>query len=116
MVVPAWTARGLIGGAAGRAFFIVLLAAVIVAANLRLHLWFTSRFYPGELKWLRARVGRWVAGADWLFCASLIAGALLLGDERSPLAIVLLSFGIGAGIAFLVIEPATTRGAFRGKQ
>ena len=31
----------------------------------------------------------------------------------SPLAILLLSFGIGAAVAFLVIEPATTRAAFR---
>ena len=45
MVIPAWYARGQIGGIWGRTFFITLLASVIVAANLRLHLWFTSRFY-----------------------------------------------------------------------
>ncbi len=45
MVIPAWYARGHIGGIRGRLFFITLLASVIVAANLRLHLWFTSRFY-----------------------------------------------------------------------
>ena len=56
MVIAAWNARGLIGGTAGRVLFIATLAAVIVAANLRLHLWFTSRFYPGELEWLRPRV------------------------------------------------------------
>ena len=89
------------------------LAAVIVAANLRLHLWFTSRFYPGELQWLRARVARWIHGADWLFALSLVAGALLVGDEGSAVAILLLAFGIGAAVAFLVIEPATTRAAFR---
>src|SRR5262249_46630190 len=42
MVIPAWYARGHIGGTWGRVFFITMLAAVIVAANLRLHLWFTS--------------------------------------------------------------------------
>jgi eukaryotic-like serine/threonine-protein kinase len=113
MVIPVWTARGLIGGAAGRAVFIAALAAVIVAANLRLHLWFTSRFYPGELKWLRARVSRWIHVADWVFALALVAGALLIGDEGSPLAILLLAFGIGAAVAFLVIEPATARAAFR---
>jgi hypothetical protein len=113
MVIPVWTARGLIGGVAGRAVFIATLAAVIVAANLRLHLWFTSRFYPGELKWLRARVSRWIHAADWLFALSLVIGALLIGDEGSPIAILLLAFGIGAAVAFLVIEPATTRAAFR---
>ena len=113
MVIAAWNARGLIGGLTGRVVFIATLAAVIVAANLRLHLWFTSRFYPAELKWLRGRVARWIHLADWLFVGSLAIGALLVGDERSPLAILLLGFSIGAAIAFLVIEPATTRAAFR---
>jgi hypothetical protein len=113
MVIAAWNARGLIGGMAGRVVFISTLAAVIVAANLRLHLWFTSRFYPAELKWLRGRVARWIHIADWVFAGSLVIGALLIGDERSPFAILLFGFGIGAAIAFLVIEPATTRAAFR---
>ena len=113
MVLAAWNARGLIGGTSGRVVFIATLVSVIVAANLRLHLWFTSRFYPGELKWLRGRVARWIHLADWFFVGSLVAGALLVGDERSPLAILLLGFAIGAAISFLVIEPATTRAAFR---
>ena len=113
MVIPAWTARGVLGGWTGRAVFITTLAAVIVAANLRLHLWFTSRFYPGELRWLRARVSPWIHAADWVFVLTLVAGSLLIGDEGSPLAMLLLSFGIGAGVVFLVVEPATTRAAFR---
>jgi predicted Ser/Thr protein kinase len=113
MLIPAWNARGLIGGAAGRAVFILTLAAVVVAANLRLHLWFTSRFYPGELEWLRARVTRWIHGADWIFAVVMVVGGLLLGDQRAPLAITLIAFGIGAALASLVIEPATTRAAFR---
>jgi len=113
MMIPVWNARGAIGGAAGRAVFVATLAAVIVAANLRLHLWFTSRFYPGELKWLRARVARWIHAADWLFALSLVTGGLLVGDEGSAVTILLLAFGIGAAVAFLVIEPATTRAAFR---
>ena len=113
MVIPAWSVRGVLGGSTGRAVFIVALVAVIVAANLRLHLWFTSRFYPGELRWLRARVTPWIHAVDWLFMLTLITGSLLIGDEGSPLAILLLSFGIGAGVGFLVIEPATTRAAFR---
>lgn len=114
MVPAAWQARGVIGGSTGRALFIVTLAAVIVAANLRLHLWFTSRFYPRELAWLRARVARWIGAADWVYALALIGAALLLGDEQSPLAVLLLSFGIGSGVAFLFIEPATARAAFRG--
>ena len=113
MVIPAWTVRGVLGGWTGRAVFITTLAAVIVAANLRLHLWFTSRVYPGELRWLRARVSPWIHAADWVFVLTLFAGSLLIGDEGSPFAILLLSFGIGAGVVFLVVEPATARAAFR---
>jgi hypothetical protein len=111
MVIPAWYARGHIGGVWGRAFFITMLAAVIVAANLRLHLWFTSRFYESELTWVHDRSGRWIRAADWVFAAALIAGGVLI-SERSALSIVLPSVAIGAVVAFLLIEPVTARAAF----
>jgi hypothetical protein len=113
MTIPAWRARELIGGLSGRTFFIVLLCSVIVAANLRLHLWFTSRFYPGQLRWARRRVARWIRAADWVFVTVLAAGGLVIGEERSPIAVLLISVAIGAAIVFLVIERATTRAAFR---
>ena len=112
MVIPAWYARGHIGGMWGRVFFITLLASVIVAANLRLHLWFTSRFYESELTSVHNQSGRWIRIADWVFAAALIAGGLLIVDERSPLTIVLPSVAVGAVVAFLLIEPVTARAAF----
>jgi hypothetical protein len=115
MVIPAWTVRGILGGWTGRAVFIAVLASVIVAANLRLHLWFTSRSYPSELRWLRGRVATWILVADCAFALTLIASGLIIGDDSSPLAILMLSVGIGAGVAFLFIEPATTRATFRKK-
>jgi hypothetical protein len=113
MVIPAWYARGHIGGWQGRTFFIALVSTVVVATTARLHLWFTSRFYPGELAWVHQRSSRWIRAADWLFAATLIAGGLLIGDERSPLAIVLPSVAVGAIVAFLLIEPVTARDAFK---
>jgi len=112
MVIPAWYARGRIGGTVGRAFFITLLASVIVAANLRLHLWFTSRFYESELTAVHDRSSRWIRIADWVFAATLILGGLLISDERSPLTILLPSVAVGAVVAFLLIEPVTARAAF----
>jgi hypothetical protein len=112
VVIPAWYARGQIGGWQGRVFFIALVATVVVATSARLHLWFTSRFYPGELEWVHQRSSRWIRAADWLFAATLIAGGILIG-ERSPLAIVLPSVAVGAIVAFLLIEPVTTRDAFK---
>ena len=112
MVIPAWYARGHIDGTVGRAFFITLLASVIVAANLRLHLWFTSRFYESELTAVHDRSGRWIRIADWIFAATLILGGSLISDERSPLTILLPSVAVGAIVAFLLIEPVTARAAF----
>jgi protein kinase-like protein len=113
MMWPAWIGRQIVGGPLGRGLFICSLIAVIVAANLRLHLWFTSRFYPAELPWAHRRAGIWIQLADWLFVASLAATGILVGEDRSPVAIVLLAVAVGAAIAFLVIERATARAAFR---
>jgi predicted Ser/Thr protein kinase len=113
-MIAAWYARPLLGGMLGRAFFIVTLGAVIVASIARLHLWFTSRSYPAELKWVRRRVAPWVRAADWVFVVVLVSAGLLIGDERgSRLAPVLLGIGIGAAVAFLLIEPATARATFK---
>jgi len=112
-VFPAWYARGQIGGWQGRTFFIALLATVVVAAAARLHLWFTSRFYPSELAWVHRRSSRWIRVADWAFAATLALGGVLIGDEGSALAIVLPLVAIGAVVAFLLIEPVTTRDAFK---
>jgi predicted Ser/Thr protein kinase len=113
MMVPAWYARGQIGGWQGRAFFIALLATVVVATTARLHLWFTSRFYPSELEWVHRRSSRWIRAADWAFAVTLALGGVLIGDQGSPLAIVLPSVAVGAVVAFLLIEPVTTRDAFK---
>jgi len=112
MVIPAWYARGHIGGIPGRLFFITLLGSVIVATNLRLHLWFSSRFYDSELTWVHGRSSRWIRVADWVFAAALIAGGVLIRDAGSPLSILLPSVGIGAVVAFTLIEPVTARAAF----
>jgi hypothetical protein len=113
MIVPAWYARGHIGGWQGRTFFVALVATVVVTVTARLHLWFTSRFYPGELGWVHRQSSRWIRGGDWLFAATLTLGGILIGDERSPLAIILPGVAVGAVAAFLLIEPVTTRDAFK---
>jgi len=113
MIWPAWMGRQVIDSLVGRALFIAVLVAVIVAATLRLHLWFTSRFYPGELRRARRRGSRWIRLADWLFVVSLALTGVLVGEDRSPVAVVLMAVAVGAAIVFLVIERATTRAAFR---
>jgi len=112
---PAWLARVGIGGPLGRTLFIGTVAAVIVTASLRFHLWFTSRFYPAELGWVRARAAPWIAVGDTLFTLSLVSGGLLIRQEDSSVGLVLLSIGLGAAVAFLMIEAATARAAFRAR-
>jgi hypothetical protein len=110
---PAWHARSVLGGSLGRAFFIVILAAVVVSGCLRLHLWFTSRFYSAELMWVRRRSSGWIAAGDVLFSVGLVSAAVLSRAENSSVDVLLLSVGVGAAVAFLAIEPTTTRAAFR---
>ena len=86
---------------------------MIIAANIRFHLWFTSRFYPSELRWARRRTQRWVRAADWGFVISLAVLGLLVGDANPAVAILLISVSIGTTLAFLIMERVTTRAAFR---
>jgi serine/threonine protein kinase len=113
MALPAWSARGVIGGMEGRIIFVVTLVSIIVSANLRLHRWFTARFYPAELDWARARTARWIQIADWIFTASLAIAGLVVGDDRAALAVFLFSMGVGTAVVFLFVEPVTERAAFK---
>lgn len=113
MIWPAWMGCQIISGSLGRALFFATLVAVIASATLRLHLWFTSRFYPAELHWALRRGGIWLRLADWLFVTSLAVTGILVGEDRSPVAIVLLAVAVAGAIGFLVIERATARAAFR---
>lgn len=112
---PAWIARSAMGGTPGRIFFVLILVAVVGSASLRLHLWFTSRSYPDELPWVRRRSRVWTSVADVLFSAGLVGAALLVRTEHSSIDVLLLSIGVGAAVAFVFIEPATTRAAFGKK-
>jgi len=112
MIWPAWHVHGYLGRA-GLFFFFATLAAVVVAGNLRLHLWFSSRIYPDELPAQRADVALWIRSADIVFATLLLIGGLALPPERAGWAALLISFSLGSAIAFLFIEPVTTRAAFR---
>jgi serine/threonine protein kinase len=87
------------------------LAAAGVAANLRLHLSFTSRFYGAQLRDQLARSAPWIRGADVAFVLLLMVAAGL-AHRADPLhATVLLGIAVGSLIGFAVIEPTTTRAA-----
>jgi|CXWL01.1.fsa_nt_gi hypothetical protein len=112
MTMPAWFARGVVGGATGRVFFLVILASVVAASSLRLHLCFTSFYYPRHLVTLRSQVATAIRLSDLVFVAGLATTALALGDGHAVLVVLLLSVAVGAAVSSVVIEPATTRAAF----
>jgi serine/threonine protein kinase len=112
MVWPAWIIHRSFG-AAGLAFFFSILAAVVVAGILRIHLLWTSFEYPEDLQERRAEVSRMIWWADAAFAALLIIAGIALPADQAGWAALFISVGLGVAISFLVIEPATARAAFR---
>lgn len=112
MMWPAWQVHRWTGRF-GVLLFLATLGIVIVGANIRLHLWFTSRTYPSELIEQRANVAQWVRAADILFAVIMIATGLGIADTHTGWGALFISFGIGAAVAFTIIEPATARAAFK---
>lgn len=113
LLIAVWMARGIVGGAGGRALFLTALIAAIGNITLRLHLWFTWRMHAEAWMEQQARVSRWLRVTDTIFVAALAIGGLASGEEDSGLAALLLSAAVTALVASAVIEPATTRAASR---
>ena len=97
----------------GSLIFFATVAAVGVSATLRLHLWFTSRFYPGELSAQKGQVSRWVRLGDWSFVAALLLAGVLVASDYAAFSTLFLAVAVASFVAFTVIEPATTRAAFK---
>jgi hypothetical protein len=55
MLYPLWNVRGWTSAPWGSLLFFATLVTVLVAANLRFHLWFTQRFTPAEIRRQRAQ-------------------------------------------------------------
>jgi serine/threonine protein kinase len=110
MLIPAWFARGQIGGIEGRSFFIATAVAALVASMLRLHLWFMSQQHASELAWARRRSAPWIRLADVMLVVSLVIGAGLVAAQSS-IDVILLVLAVGVAIAFAFIEPSTARAA-----
>jgi serine/threonine protein kinase len=111
MLYPLWKVKEWLGGIEGSLLFFPALIAVGISANLRLHLWFTSRFYPSELSVQRHRISAWIRRADCLFVFVLALTAVRIHSIHAVIATLLMAVAIGALVAFSLIEPMTTRAA-----
>ncbi|MFA5910907.1 MAG: serine/threonine-protein kinase [Vicinamibacterales bacterium] len=111
MAWPAWEVHKWTGRY-GVLNFLLTLVTIIVAGNLRLHLWFTSRTFPSELAAQRANVWRGIRVADYAFALIMTATGLVIADAHTGWGALFVAFGLGSALGFLVIEPATARAAF----
>ena len=109
MLYPLWRVKEWLGGAQGSILFFPVVVAVGVAANLRLHLWFTSSFDPANLNEYRRNVAGWIRRADWLFVIMLAATAIRIHVQHAIIATLVMGAAIGALAAFYWIEPATVK-------
>jgi tRNA A-37 threonylcarbamoyl transferase component Bud32 len=114
MVWPAWHVHSWTGRY-GVLTFLATLAVVVIGANTRLHLWFSARTYPHQLTTQRSSVRLLVRIADVVFSVQMIAIGLTLASDHTGWSALFISFGLGAVVAFLVIEPATERAAFESR-
>ena len=76
LLIPLWVVLGWTPRSIGNALFFGAVAASAVGATLRLHLWFTLRVYPSELRTQRHKTAHWVRGADWTFALILLDAAV----------------------------------------
>ncbi len=111
MLYPLWWVKEQLGGIEGSLLFFPALIAVGIAANLRLHLWFMSRCYAGELAEQRRKVAPWIRAGDCLFVFVLAVCAIRNHAEHAIIATLLMAVAIGALVAFTLIEPVTARAA-----
>jgi serine/threonine-protein kinase len=112
MLALLWTGRSWFPRPYGAAVFYVGLVAATSEATMRLHLWFTSRFHPESLETQRARLFPWIAASDVLVAVLLAAAALRAAGADDGYAALCLAAAVASVLSLVVIEPATTRGAF----
>jgi hypothetical protein len=113
LLVPLWYARDAIDRTYGLPLFLVALAAVLAATSLRLHLWFTVRWYPTERIVQERRSRPWVRLADITFVGAIVLMMAATMTSHNRIAVLLVAAAVGVVVSFAIVEPATTRAAFR---
>ncbi|HEY7475107.1 MAG TPA: serine/threonine-protein kinase [Vicinamibacterales bacterium] len=113
LLIPLWLARSALGRT-GLWLFVIGLIAAIVAAVLRLHVWFLVRLDAADLARRRDPARAWIRLADVLFAATLLVGGIALPalTASTALGLVLIASAVAIVLSFAIIEPATARAAF----
>jgi hypothetical protein len=112
LLAPLWYAKDWIGGASGLVMFLTAVASVLAATTLRLHLWFTVRWYPAEWPLQQRRSHHWIRAADVVFVATILVTVGLTMTAHNRTAVLLVAAAVAVLVSFAIVEPATTRATF----
>ena len=112
LMYPAWRVRSWLPPPWGTVFLLGTLGCAAAATTLRLHLWFTSRFYPAELTTERRLVRVWIRCSDAGLTLSLLIAVFGIATEHQAIAMLFITVAVATALASFVIEPATTRAVF----
>ena len=113
MRYPVWRVGALLQPPWGTGFVFFVLTCATAATILRLNLRFTSRVYPAELTTQTARSTPWLRACDAAFAGALLIGGLAISSAHAAWGTLLVVASVGTVVAFAIIEPTTTRAAFR---
>lgn len=112
-VAALWPARHVFVAPWGAIVFYAALALATLSVTMRVNLWFTSRYQLSEVQSQRARVAIPVTISELLLDVVLIVAALRAASAEHVVGPLLLVFAIVSLVSLIVIEPATTRSAYR---
>lgn len=114
MIYPAWLNRGApLPGWAHTTILLAVIAAAAASATVRLHLVFTARVHPLQLRSARRRAHTWLRLSDVMMEAALLAAAAAaFYRDRVWFAALFITVAASTTIASLLIEPATTEATF----
>jgi hypothetical protein len=97
----------------GTWIFFAVLALATISVTLRLNLIFASRIHPDTLGPHRRRLFPAIAAADALLAGVLLVAAAAIAGAHDEMAALLLVAAIVLLASLSLVEPATTRAAFR---
>jgi hypothetical protein len=113
LMLPLWWTRTLIGGRWGIWIFVAGLIATVTASVLRLHLLFAASSLPDEWRNQRRKSHPWLRIAEVGLVAVLAGAGFQVLESEAAVGATLVSAAVVVLLSFMLIEPATTRAAFR---
>jgi serine/threonine-protein kinase len=111
MMYPAWRVRVWLPAPWGTIFLLAVLACAAAATTLRLHVWFTARQHPDDLRMADTQARRWIQWCEAALSVILVLAAIEIGPRHQAIAMLFVTVGVATLIAARVIEPATSRAA-----